>query len=81
MMEEVPIGKNPWIPKKDVELVHTLEPHYNRMVLFDGNKFPHGSSVTNRTFFFDKGELPRNFRRNLCFFFYPETNDTKKETT
>lgn len=82
MMEEVPLGKNPWIPKKDVELVHTLEPVYNRMVLFDGNKFPHGSAVTNRTFFYNLNERPTNFRRNLCFFFYPETNDTKdKETT
>ena len=79
LMEEVPVGKNPWIPKDDIELVYTTKPLYNSMVLFDGNKFPHGSSITNDVFMYAEDLQPQNFRRNLCFFFYPETND-KKET-
>lgn len=85
LMKEVPLGQNPWIPKKDVELLHTLTPRYNRMVLFDGNKFPHGTAITDESYMYGATQLTTNSltkfsRRNLCFFFYPENDDNKKES-
>ena len=76
LMREVPKGKQPWIPKKNVELLHELKPAWNRMVLFDGNYFPHNTAVNDETFFSKnlRGSA-REKRCNLCFFFYPKTND------
>lgn len=77
MKPDIPKGKTPWIPKEDVELVTELTPAYNRMVLFDGSYFPHGSAVNNEMYFSDQ---PKNLRprKNLCFFYYPK-NENKKE--
>ena len=78
LMKDIPKGKNPWIPKEDVELVTELTPAYNRMVLFDGSFFPHGSAVTNSIYFSDQPTSLKP-RKNLCFFYYPR-NENKKET-
>lgn len=77
MADDIPKGKQPWISKEDVELVTELTPAYNRMVLFDGAYFPHGSAVNNLTYFSDQPKS-LNCRKNLCFFYYP--NENKKET-
>lgn len=83
LMKNVPLGKDPWIPKKDVELVHTLKPAYNRAVLFDGAMFPHGSAIVNEQYYFDThpSVRPQDMRKNLCFFFYPDDNDKKENTS
>ena len=72
MNENIPNGKQPWIPKEKVELLHELKPAWNRMVLFDGKHFPHNTAVNDETFFSDSiFGAARDKRCNLCFFFYP----------
>ena len=79
-MKEVPVGAQPWIPKRKVKLLKTLRPKYNRMVLFDGAYFPHSPAIENEKYFVD--DLAKvdktNIRSTLCFFFHPKTNDSKK---
>ena len=80
LMKEVPVGAQPWIPKRKVKLLKTLRPKYNRMVLFDGAYFPHSPAIENEKYFVD--DLAKvdktNIRSTLCFFFHPKTNDSKK---
>ena len=84
MMQEVPIGTQPWIPKRKVKLLKTLRPKYNRMVLFDGAKFPHSPAIENDKYFVDNLDDVsdrKQFRSNLCFFFHPYENDNKNKKT
>lgn len=63
--EELPNGSEhfaPWRPKKNYKLIKSLEPKFNRLVLFDGNKFFHGMNICNRRYF---GET---YRMNQVFF-------------
>lgn len=53
----------PWRSKSNYRLVKTIEPKYNRMVLFDGLKFPHGMNICNEDYFGD------TYRMNQVFFF------------
>ena len=53
----------PWRPKKDFEILKTLEPKYNRLVFFDGLKFLHGANFPDDRYF---GE---EYRTNQVFFF------------
>ena len=53
----------PWIKKGEFKLLKTLEPKYNRLVFFDGLKFPHGMDICNDRFFDDE------YRYNQVFFF------------
>jgi len=63
-----------WRPKEKYFLVKTLKSIYNRCVLFDGKKFPHGMNISNDTFFSDiplKKRLSWNhYRCNQVFFLY-----------
>jgi len=63
--EKIPINEHhePWRLKEKYKLLKTLEPSYNRLVLFDGLKFIHGMDVTNDRYF---GNESRN---NQVFFF------------
>ena len=82
MMQEVPVGTQPWIPKRKVKLLKTLRPKYNRMVLFDGAKFPHSPAIVNDKYFVDSlDDLSdrKQFRSNLCFFFHPYENDNNNK--
>jgi len=81
IMEKVPVGAQPWVPKSKVKLLKTLKPKYNRMVLFDGNFFPHSSAVDNDKYVVESlDNLNRtDYRSNLCFFFHPQENDNNKE--
>ena len=81
LMEKPPEGKQPWIPKEKVTKLHTLEAKYNRMVLFDGKKFPHGCAVDNKDFFSETIHVaPDKSRNNLVFFYEDDTpNKTKKK--
>ena len=56
----------PWRPKTSFRLVESLEPKYNRLVLFDGFRFPHGMNIVNKDYFGEK------FRMNQVFFFMAE---------
>ena len=79
LMKKVPRGTDPWIPKDKIKLLKHIPPQYNRMLLFDGNYFPHGSAVNNKQYFSDLKGSPRDFRSNVSFFFYPYgTKKTKK---
>ena len=53
----------PWRQKEKYEKIKTLIPKYNRLVLFDGYKFPHGMNVINDRYFSDE------YRINQVFFF------------
>ena len=53
----------PWKNKKKFKLINSIEPKYNRMVLFDGFKYLHGMNICNDDYF---GE---NYRMNQVVFF------------
>lgn len=57
----------PWISKKRFKLLKTLKPKYNRMVLFNANKFLHGMHICNKKYF--KNE----YRLNQVLFFEKTT--------
>ena len=59
----------PWRPKKDFEILKTLEPKYNRLVFFDGLKFLHGANFPDDRYF---GE---EYRTNQVFFFLEDPYD------
>lgn len=44
-------GVNPWVLKKDFNLVKDLKARYNKCVLFDGLKFPHAMHINDYRFF------------------------------
>ena len=76
LMAEVPEGTSPWQPKEKFKLIKHIESKFNRMVLFDGNKFPHGTAVNNKQYFMDLDTAPRSMRSNVNFFYHPY--DTKE---
>ena len=53
----------PWRPKDRYKILKNIKPKYNRLVLFDGLKFPHGMDISN-DFYFNK-----KYRKNQVFFF------------
>ena len=61
----------PWRSKEKYTLLKSLEPAYNKLVLFDGKKFPHGMNVTNEKYF---GKKSRN---NQVFFFDDKESETE----
>ncbi len=65
--EEPPANTNehhhPWRNKVHYELIESIEPKFNRMVIFDGLKFFHGMNICNDDYF---GEI---YRMNQVFFF------------
>ncbi len=77
LMKHVPEGTNPWQPKEKFKLVKHIEPKFNRLVLFDGNKFPHGTAVNNKQYFMELNSSPRNFRSNINFFYHPYGKEKK----
>ena len=62
-MPEVNEHYAPWRSKDEFELIKHLEPKYNRLVFFDGYKFPHGMNICTDRYF---GE---EYRKNQVFFF------------
>jgi hypothetical protein len=53
----------PWRSKSCYSILKTIEPVYNRCVLFDGLKFIHGMNIENERYF------DNEFRKNIVFFF------------
>jgi hypothetical protein len=60
---QTPEHYEPWKNKKNFELIHSIEPKYNRMVLFDGFKFFHGMNICNHDYF------EETYRMNQVLFF------------
>lgn len=52
----------PWRPKSKYKKIKTLEAKFNRMILFDGQKFLHGMDIDNDLFF-------KKYRLNQAIFF------------
>jgi hypothetical protein len=44
---------NPWVPKEKFELIMTVPPKYNRLFLFNGLKYYHGSNISNNRYMGD----------------------------
>jgi hypothetical protein len=63
-----------WRPKERYYLLKTFKSVYNRCVLFDGKKFPHGMNISNDRFFSDiplKKRVSWQYHRcNQVFFLY-----------
>lgn len=57
----------PWRPKSKYKLLKSLEPKYNRMVMFDGRKFLHGANICNKDYF------DQTYRLNQVYFFEYES--------
>jgi hypothetical protein len=53
----------PWRKKNNFELVYSIEPKYNKMVLFDGSKHVHGMNICDEKYF------SKQYRINQVFFF------------
>ena len=69
--EGVTEHSTPWIPRKKLEVVHHIEPQFNRLVLFDGAKLPHGCAVEDKRYFTEdihKKTHWENYRVNQVFF-------------
>lgn len=62
--EDVREHEQPWRPKENYELLHNLEPKYNRAVIFDGARYHHGMNIHDDYF---AGNITR---MNLGFFFH-----------
>ena len=60
---DIPEHSAPWRKKEKYEIIKTLEPKYNRLVLFDGYKFSHGMNIINDRYFSNE------YRNNQVFFF------------
>ena len=63
---KIPEHSAPWRQKEKYKKIKTLLPKYNRLVLFDGYKFPHGMNIINDRYFSDE------YRNNQVFFFRPK---------
>jgi len=62
--------KHPWVKKGEYTVLKTLEPKFNKLVFFDGLKFPHGMDVSSDRYFGDE------YRYNQVFFFdHPNISD------
>jgi hypothetical protein len=61
--QNIPEHYAPWESKEKYKLIHSIEPRYNRMVLFDGFKYYHGMNICNDDY---SGET---YRINQVLFF------------
>ena len=61
--DNIPEHFAPWRKKEKYEKIKTLIPKYNRLVLFDGYKFPHGMNIINDRYFSNE------YTNNQVFFF------------
>lgn len=59
----MPEHYEPWRDRSEYRLVKYIEPRFNKVVMFDGLKFPHGMSITDDTYF------ENEYRMNQVFFF------------
>ncbi len=71
--DSTPEHYEPWRPKNKYVRAKYLKPRYNRMYMFDGEKFLHGPAINNDRYFYKHfpGQNPNTFRCNQVFFFWP----------
>ena len=62
-LPNAPEHYKPWRPRENYKILKTLESKYNRLVLFDGFKFPHGVDICSDRYYGDE------YRKNQVFFF------------
>jgi hypothetical protein len=60
---KIPEHFQPWREKNNLKLIKSIEPKFNRMVLFDGLYFLHGMNICGDRYFGDE------YRINQVFFF------------
>ena len=60
----------PWRKKSNFKLIKSLNPKFNRMIMFDGLKFYHGMNICNNYYF------KKEYRLNQVFFFKKNKNYT-----
>tara|TARA_Y100000114_G_C11638784_1_gene268157 strand:- start:30 stop:686 length:657 start_codon:yes stop_codon:yes gene_type:complete len=68
----IPEHSAPWRREEKYEKLKTLIPKFNRLILFDGYKFPHGMNIVNDAYFSEE------YRCNQIFFFKRNTLDELK---
>ena len=54
--------EEPEIPKEEAELLYHIKPTYNKLVVFDGEYFPHGMAINDARYF------GNTYRINQVFF-------------
>jgi hypothetical protein len=59
---------HPWRSKRYYSVIKTIEPVYNRCVLFDGLHFLHGMNIENERYFNEE------YRKNMAFFLSEKSN-------
>jgi len=62
-LPNAPEHYKPWRLRENYKILKTLEPKYNRLVLFDGFKFPHGVDICSHRYY------GKEYRKNQVFFF------------
>ena len=62
---------SPWRKKNNYEIIKSIKPNFNKMVLFDANYFFHGVDICGKRYF--KSE----YRLNQVFFFKKNTFQVK----
>jgi len=72
VLEPNPLGKDPlpehlmpWRPKENYNIIHHLPCKFNRLYLFNGNKYLHGMNIA------DDRYSDGNYRLNMVFFQAP----------
>tara|TARA_B100001079_G_C16353609_1_gene489445 strand:- start:259 stop:933 length:675 start_codon:yes stop_codon:yes gene_type:complete len=60
----------PWRLKEKYELIHTFEPKFNRLVMFDGSKHCHGQNIHSKSELFRTNKA----RLNQVFFYDGKSN-------
>ena len=60
----------PWRLKEKYELIHTFEPKFNRLVMFDAEKHCHGQNIHSKSEFFRNNQA----RLNQVFFYDGKSN-------
>ena len=66
----------PWKSKEKFELIHSIEPKYNRMILFDGFKYYHGMNICNDDYSSETYRMNQAlFFRDVNYSVYDESNN------
>ena len=60
----------PWRLKEKYELIHTFEPKFNRLIMFDAEKHCHGQNIHSKSEFFRTNQA----RLNQVFFYNGKSN-------
>ena len=61
---------NPWVMKKNYNVICELKSKFNRFFLFDGLKYPHSMNIVDDKWFADNFK-DAEYRINQVFFFQP----------